>query len=279
MVNHMGMNFVERMVESTGVSGAMVAKAYVGARDMFNFEHRWDELSALDYVVNHQLQKSMMLDLNRLIRRVTRWLVRNRRRGLDLAKEVPVFTHALQTLYSQWDTLLVGNALQEWQTGKSRLVSMGIGDELAGFVAAAHHLYAVMGIVEAASRIGESIEKVASVYFVVGEQLHLHWFSKQIHEYQALNQWQALARESLQDDLNWQQLAITLAVLGAGDRKQPANEMVENWLGQYPLMVKRWLSLQSEMRGSGSVDQAIFTVAIRELMDLAQSGNGPKVRI
>ena len=105
---------------------------------------------------------------------------------------------------------------------------MAIGDELAAFVAAAHHLYAVMGIVEAGSRIGESIDKVASVYFVVGEQLHLHWVSKQIHEYQALNKWQALARESLQDDLNWQQLAITLAVLGGGDRKQPAAEMGRN---------------------------------------------------
>ena len=157
-------------------------------------------------------------------------------------------------------------------------MSMGIGDELAAFVAAAHHLYAVMGIVEAGSRIGESIDKVASVYFVVGEQLHLHWVSKQIHEYQALNQWQALARESLQDDLNWQQLAITLAVLGGGDRKQPAAEMVAQWLGQNQLMVKRWLALQAEMRGSGTVDQAIFTVAIRELMDLAQSGNGPKMR-
>ena len=61
----------------------------------------------------------------------------------------------------------------------------------ASFVAAAHHLYSVMGIVEASSRTGVAIEKVASVFFVVGEQLHLHWFSKQIHEYQAFNQWQA----------------------------------------------------------------------------------------
>jgi glutamate dehydrogenase len=67
-------------------------------------------------------------------------------------------------------------------------------------------------------------------------------------------------------------------VLGGGDRKQPAAEMVAQWLGQNQLMVKRWLALQAEMRGSGTVDQAIFTVAIRELMDLAQSGNGPKMR-
>jgi glutamate dehydrogenase len=276
MVNHMGMNFVERMSESTGVNSAVIAKAYLGARDIFRFEDRWDELSALDYVVNHQLQKSMMLDLNRLIRRVTRWLIRHRRRSLDLKKEVPVFATALQGLYGQWEQLLMGNALQEWQIGKSRLVSMGVSEELSGFVAAAHHLYAVMGIVEASSRIGQSIEKVASVFFVVGERLHLHWVSKQIHEFQALNQWQALARESLQDDLNWQQLAITQAVLAAAGSNDGADLMVDEWVKGHQSMVGRWLSLQRQMRASGTMDQAVFTVAIRELMDLAQSSDGPK---
>ncbi|MFT6038706.1 MAG: glutamate dehydrogenase [Candidatus Azotimanducaceae bacterium] len=276
MVNHMGMNFVERMAESTGVSSAVIAQAYVGARDIFRFEDRWDELSALDYKVHHQLQKSMMLDLNRLIRRVTRWLIRNRRRSLDLKKEVPVFSKALLSLYGQWDQLLMGNALQEWKTGKERLVSMGVGEDLSGFVAATHHLYAVMGIVEASSRIDQSIEKVASVFFVVGERLHLHWVSKQIHEFQALTQWQALARESLQDDLNWQQLAISQAVLLAAGPNQGADVMVDEWLKDHQSMVDRWLALQSEMRGSGTTDQAVFTVAIRELMDLAQSSNGLK---
>ena len=146
------------------------------------------------------------------------------------------------------------------------------------FVAAAHHLYSIMGIVEASNRTGVSIEKVASVFFVVGEQLHLHWFSKQIHEYQALNQWQALARESLQDDLNWQQLAITLAVLNGADTSEAAGAMVQRWLGEHQSMVDRWLVLQAEMRGAGVIDQAIFTVAIRELMDLAQSSSSASVR-
>jgi glutamate dehydrogenase len=278
MVNHMGMNFVERMIESTGASVAVIAKAYVGARDIFQFEQRWDALSALDYLVNHQLQKSMMMDVSRLIRRVTRWLIRNRRRALDLSQEVPAFSQALQLLFGRWDRLLVGNALHEWQTGRDRLVSMGVDEALSSFVAAAHHLYSIMGIVEASNRTGVSIEKVASVFFVVGEQLHLHWFSKQIHEYQALNQWQALARESLQDDLNWQQLAITLAVLNGADTSEAAGAMVQRWLGEHQSMVDRWLVLQAEMRGAGVIDQAIFTVAIRELMDLAQSSSSASVR-
>jgi glutamate dehydrogenase len=51
---------------------------------------------------------------------------------------------------------------------------------------------------------------------------------------------------------------------------------VDEWLKDHQSMVDRWLALQSEMRGSGTTDQAVFTVAIRELMDLAQSSNGLK---
>ena len=82
----------------------------------------------------------------------------------------------------------------------------------------------------------------------------------------------------MQDDLNWQQLAITLTVLAGAEVKEAPGPMVQRWLGEHQLMVDRWLVLQAEMRGADTVDQAIFTVAIRELMDLAQSGSGVPAR-
>jgi glutamate dehydrogenase len=273
IVNHMGMSFVARMVESTGVNSAHVAKAYAGARDVFQLEQRWDEICEHDYLVSPELQKAMMLDLNRLIRRVTRWLLRNRRRALDLAVEVPVFSEALQLLFANWQTLLQGATLEKWRTDKEDLIEAGISDNLAGFGAAAHHLYAVMGIVEVANRTGESIVRVAEVYFALGERLQLHWFSRQMHEYQAGTHWQALARESLQDDLNWQQLAIAGAVLAEGDPNQCTSDLIDTWFVSHRLMVDRWMSLQTEMASTPNQDPAVFTVAIRELLDLAQSSD------
>lgn len=279
IVNHMGMSFVARMVDSTGVDSPHVAKAYVGARDVFQLEQRWDEICDHDYLVSPELQKTMMLDLNRLVRRVTRWLLRNRRRALDLAVEVPVFSDALQLLFANWQTLLQGETLEKWRADKQRLIEAGISDNLAGFGAAAHHLYAVMGIVEVSNRTGEGIVRVAEVYFALGERLQLHWFSRQMHEYQAGTHWQALARESLQDDLNWQQLAIAGAVLAEGKSKQCTSELIDAWFVSHQLMVDRWMSLQTEMASTQTQDPAVFTVAIRELLDLAQSSDGAAHRI
>jgi glutamate dehydrogenase len=209
--------------------------------------------------------------LSRLIRRVTRWLLRNRRRSLDLTKEVPIFGAALRTLFKDWEDLLQGEALSEWQAAKKGMVEAGVDDDLAGFVAAAHHLYAVMGITDCSLQTKESLEKVARVYFEVGESLHLHWFSKQMHNFKATSHWQALARESMQGDLIMQQLSITHGVLSEGKKGKPPIYLIDQWMSNHDVLVSRWMTLQAEMVAATHHDQAVFTVAIRELLDLAQA--------
>jgi len=271
MVNYMGMSFISRMEESSGEHHDRIARAYIGARDIFDLEKRWQQICSLDYRISPAIQRTMMLDLSRLIRRVTRWLLRNRRRSLDLTKEVPIFGAALRTLFKDWEDLLQGEALSEWQAAKKGMVEAGVDDDLAGFVAAAHHLYAVMGITDCSLQTKESLEKVARVYFEVGESLHLHWFSKQMHNFKATSHWQALARESMQGDLIMQQLSITHGVLSEGKKGKPPIYLIDQWMSNHDVLVSRWMTLQAEMVAATHHDQAVFTVAIRELLDLAQA--------
>ena len=279
MVNRMGINFVTRMSESAGVQSPLIAKAYIGARDIFDMNQRWSEIQSLDHQVEPSIQKDMMLDLIRLIRRTTRWLLRNRRQQLVLEREVPVFRKALKEIVNRWEGVSSGAVFTDWQKRRDDLLAAGVGDSLASFVAAAHHLYSVLGIVEASNRTGESVARVSELYFAVGERLRLHWFSRQIFEFQATSQWEALARESIQDDLNWQQLAITLGVISeCGGGKRTSDEMLDRWVESHAVMVDRWLALESEMRATANRGPAVFTVAIRELLDLAQSSAGARAR-
>ena len=288
MVNRMGISFVNRMVQSTGVDNALIAKAYIGARNIFGVDEYWDEIQELDYKVDPAIQKTMMIDLIRLVRRATRWLLRNRRQSLVLEKEVPQFQEARLQLFENWRELLRGSAQGAWQEAQKYLVDAGVNESLADFAASAHYLYSVMGIVEASNRTGEQPLSVARVYFAVGERLELHWFSWQIREFEASNQWEALARESLQDDLNWQQVSITLGVIAEaqnGNGKQDASlakvsvdDLIERWIDAHQLLVDRWMSLVAEMRTTNVREPAVFTVAIRELLDLAQSSGPGRAR-
>ena len=279
MVNLMGMNFVGRMQDETGASVEAIARAFLVARDVFDVQTHWRAIADLDYLVPPDMQKAMMLDIIRLVRRVTRWLLRNRRRSTSLEKEIPAFQQGAKLVVKQLGSLLEGAQGQLWQQQVKDFVAAGVPLKLAEFVAAAHHLYSVMGIVEASNRSGKSQQKVSQVFFALGETLHLNWFSQQIHEFQADSRWQALARETLQDDLNWQQVALTFGILGeVGASRKSVPVIIEEWRQRHLPQVNRWLSLQSSMRTTAVLDPSVFTVGIRELLDLAQASVGARNR-
>ena len=66
LVDHMGVVFVRRLIDTTGASRAEIARAYIVARDSFNLDALWQQVEALDNQVPSQVQYRMMLDLMRL---------------------------------------------------------------------------------------------------------------------------------------------------------------------------------------------------------------------
>jgi glutamate dehydrogenase len=142
---------------------------------------------------------------------------------------------------------------------------------LARLVAGTSHLYTLLPIIEAADVCGRTPQEVASVYFAVGGALELSWYLQQVTNLPVENTWQALAREAFRDDLDWQQRAITVAVLQCEEPCAELEQRLASWLQQHQPLVQRWLAMLAELRAASSVDYAMYTVASRELMDLAQS--------
>ena len=91
LVNHMGITFVQRLKESTGMSPANVAGAYVIVRDIFHLPHWFRQIEALDYQVSADVQLELMDELMRLGRRATRWFLRARRNEQNAARDVAHF--------------------------------------------------------------------------------------------------------------------------------------------------------------------------------------------
>ncbi|MEK1907955.1 MAG: NAD-glutamate dehydrogenase, partial [Pseudomonas sp.] len=271
LVNHMGITFVQRLKESTGMSAANVAGAYVIVRDVFRLPHWWKQIEALDYQVPAELQLMLMDELMRLGRRATRWFLRSRRDDLDAARDVGHFGPRVAELAMRLDELLEGPARELWLSRYQGFVEAGAPEELARVVAGTSHLYTLLPIIEAADVTGKPASEVATAYFAVGGALELSWYLQQITGLPVENNWQALAREAFRDDLDWQQRAITIAVLQMAEGPADIEERVVFWLEQHRTLVQRWLVMLGELRAATGTDYAMYAVANRELMDLAQS--------
>ncbi|WXL24401.1 NAD-glutamate dehydrogenase [Ectopseudomonas mendocina] len=271
LVNHMGITFVQRLKESTGMSAANAAGAYVIVRDLFRLPHWWQQIEALDYKVPADLQLQLMDELQRLGRRATRWFLRSRRHELDAARDVAHFAPRIETLLGYLDELLEGPAREQWQERFQGFVQAGVPEELARVVAGTSHLYTLLPIIEAADQTGQEPARVAAAYFAIGGALELSWYLQQITSLPVENNWQALAREAFRDDLDWQQRAITVSVLQMADAPEHIEQRVSLWLEQHQDLVGRWKLMLSELRAATTTDYAMYAVAGRELMDLARS--------
>ncbi|PMZ77564.1 NAD-glutamate dehydrogenase [Pseudomonas sp. FW305-70] len=272
LVNHMGITFVQRLKESTGMSPANVAGAYVIVRDIFHLPHWFRQIENLDYQVAADVQLELMDELMRLGRRATRWFLRARRNEQNAARDVAHFGPHLKELGLKLDELLSGEIRETWQRRYQAYVEAGVPELLARMVAGTSHLYTLLPIIEASDVTGQDPAEVAKAYFAVGSALDITWYMQQISALPVENNWQALAREAFRDDVDWQQRAITISVLQQGDGTQDVETRLSLWMAQHEGMIERWRAMLVEIRAASGTDYAMYAVANRELLDLALSG-------
>lgn len=271
MVNHMGITFVERLKQSTGADAASVALAWIIARDVFRLDTWWDKIEYLDYFIPAKLQIELMNDLMRLMRRAVRWLLRNRRAELSIQSHMERFADNVWMITADLPEYLGDHAREEWKKRHDELVEAGLPDELASVVSGTSYLYSSLGIIEAHEATVMPLKTVANLYYDLGDRLDLNWFANAVANLVPASHWQALARESFREDLDWQQRALTTGVLRIAGKPDDVSACVDGWMQRHAALIERWESMLHELKGVREPEYAMFSVALRELLDLAQT--------
>ncbi len=271
MVNHMGITFIDRLRQSTGAKLPNIAQAYVIARDVFRMAEHWAGIEALDYQVPSALQKRMMLDLMRVVRRSSRWFLRNRRRELNVLENMERFATGIDHISQRLDLMLSGEPLDLWRRAFEAFRIAGVPETLARTIAGAPYLHSAPGIIEVREKCGFSLDYVAEAFFSIGQTLDLQWFAQQLTMTQPASHWQSLARESFREDLDWQQRAITSGLLTGGRGQEPIADRIAAWKQQHGELVERWQGMLTELKAAKDPEFPMYSVALRELLDLAQS--------
>jgi glutamate dehydrogenase len=271
IVNRMGLNFVMRQQKATGAPVADVARAYTTVLEIYQLPAMWSAIEALDHKVSSGVQMEMMLNLIRLVKRATRWLLRNRRHQLAPTDVIAEFAGGLEQLREGYPEVLRGRAAEQYQVLYEHYIDEGVDQTLAESVAGHQHGYTALGIIQAAAETDAPLMDVAKLYFFMGERLELDWFSGQILTSKIDTEWQALARDTYLEDLEWQQRTLAVGALRHMGEDCNMLACMERWEKHEASLLERWHAMLAELHGTSSPDFAMFAVANRELLDLAQS--------
>ena len=271
IVNRMGLNFMLRQSKATGALPADVARAYTTVFEIFRLRETWAQIEMLDHKVSSGVQMEMMLGIIRLVKRATRWLLRNRRHQLAPTLGIAEFDQGIDSLREAFPVMLRGRASEKYQTLYEYFITAGVDEELAKIVASTDIGYTALGIIQAAGETDAPLLDVANLYFTMGERLELDWFSGQILASKVENEWQALARDTYMEDLEWQQRTLAVGALRHMGEDCNLLTCMQSWEAQESALLSRWQEMLTELHATESPDFAMFAVANRELLDLAQS--------
>ncbi|HEY6941941.1 NAD-glutamate dehydrogenase, partial [Dokdonella sp.] len=270
MVNRMDATFVLRMQEDTGQSPASIAKAYSAVREVVDARAIWAEIEALDGRIGETVQIDALLKLWDVLRNLTRWLLNQRGANLDIAGIVERYAPGVARLSAALPRVLTSNGRADYDVDVEKWRGLDIPEALAQRLAKVAELNSAFDIVEIALETGQDVERVASVFFELGQALDIDGLRRQIENLPVESRWHAQARGSLRDELASQHRALARQVLAGA----PAGEAhpVARWLERDDPALKFTLGLLEEIRVQ-TVDYPIASVALRRFAQLVQAAS------
>jgi glutamate dehydrogenase len=266
MVNRVGPTFVWEMVESSGRSEADVARAYLVVREAFALRRIWKGIEQLDNRVPADVQTTMVLETDRLMRRTVPWLLLNGRHPLDITGEAGVLAPVVESLADGLPDILTVHALTHLGEAAGRLHEKGVPSDLAKRIATLPILAAAPDIAAIASSTGREPTAVAGLFFGIGERLGLDWLRERAATARAETHWDRQAVGAVIDDLWFLQARMAARIAESGDGDSAAR--IDVWLAGRSGQVERVQGLLGELRSVVTIGIPMLTVATRQLRGL-----------
>lgn len=268
LVNRGGVTFVQRAVEETSATSVQVARAFLVSREVFGLDDFVARVEALDNVVPTQVQTRLYLELRRLMDRSVRWFLAARPGRLQVAEEIERFAGIVAERTATVPDLLRGTQAERWARKTQELVDDGVPSELARHAATLLDLYSLLDIVDLSHDTGRTPQEVAETYFMLSDTFGIDELLTLVTRLPREEQWDALARGALRDDLYATLQTLTRSVLereGDGPRERFAE-----WSREHDESVARVSAQLAGIRQLSAPGVAALSVALRTLRSVTR---------
>jgi glutamate dehydrogenase len=269
VINDMGLGFIHRLQDETGAAVPEIIRCYVAAREIFKARKFREAVNALDFIVPADIQVKMLHELNRLVRRGTRWFLRHRVGTLNVAEAVAHFSPKMELVREGLRHALQGTENEYLLEFAKELMEENVPEEIALITAHMSAMFSALDIVDAASLHQLPVENVTITYYAVGSRLELGWFREQIKLHPVANHWDSLARAAIRDDLDRQQRNLTVAVMMMQQDVDDVEAQIDAWMAQHKVPIERWKHMIADLKSMPKREFTMYSVALRELMELA----------
>ncbi|MCC7166933.1 MAG: NAD-glutamate dehydrogenase, partial [Rhodospirillales bacterium] len=260
MINRVGATFIAQVMEKTGMPPIAIARSYMIVRDSFGLRELWEEVMT-DESIPAPTQTHMLLETNRLVERVTLWLLRQGE-NLDIGAQVATLAPGVAEMAEALKGVLGEDVRRPVEERARKLVDQGAPGELSWRVASLVILAAAPDIIAIGAEFKRAIAEVAKLYFAVGTRFGLGWLRRSAEQATGGTHWQKLALGSLIEEFHALQRDLARLALAGGGGSEGA---LERWIEANKPAVERVDQLLGELKSHGQPDVAGLAFVSRQL--------------
>lgn len=271
MINRAGPSFIFDIEHRFGVTIDEIGKAYAITHSAFHLEELYNGIRALDNKVPYETQMEMLLDIQKLLEKLTPWVLINLPRPLKTEAIAAEYEKGLAELEKNIDKLLPEKFKRKHvKTYYDRLIKDGVPKDLARRFSILDFMSAGFDIVNIAKQSGSKISIVASLYYEIGKEFAFRWLRTMAAQIPSEVEWEKRAVRSLVEDLYGQQSMFTRKIIEhSPDAKvDNINDVIRNWRSQRAVIFKQFEELIQELQKYKNIDLAMLTVANRSLRNI-----------
>jgi glutamate dehydrogenase len=255
IVNLAGPVFVLRTGEVTGLTGAQVARGFVLSDGAFGLSALKTRIDALDLKVDAAVQTQLYADIADQFRRAARWFLTHVEPDAPIADTVAQYRAGVEALRQSY-SITEGD-----QAGITELAKAGVPEELARDMVLLTPLAAALDVALLAHDTKTPPDRVAPVYFALGEKLGLDRLRALAGKFAPPEHWDRLALRRLTDDLSQSQRSITAKLLARGTT-------VEDWATSQEGALERTRTFLNALESSGEISVAKLMLASSQIQSL-----------
>ncbi|AXJ09240.1 NAD-glutamate dehydrogenase [Arthrobacter sp. PM3] len=276
MINLGGITFAFRAIEETTATAAVVAKAFVVAREAYDLPWIVNRLAALPAGYPNEHIAEATLHMRRILDRATRWYVTHDHRDQPVDAALGRIMPTLDLLRTRTVDYLRGSDLDRVQERLVHWDAVGMPRELGMRASDMLESFGLLDISLISEQVREPVLTITDLYYAVFQRIGAANLLLSITDLPRQSRWEALARAALRDDVYSAVADMTVSVMettrgqGADAGTSDAVERIVEWERGHQEQLGRIKDTFAEVTKPGQVDIASISVALKLLRTLVR---------
>ncbi len=271
LVDIMGAGFVYRTSRGTGRGPADVARAWLVASRLIGHRELRSRLSLQGQGSHMSLDSAYrwLQGLGRVQERTTRWLLTNQPEITNTIDVVEENLGGLARLREAFPDFVSGQDGETFNRLVEELCGDGADEGFARSLISLRFLDQLLEILRVHRRTGIDPLDVARTFYRISEVFWIPWIRQGVFDAAGDDRWEQRAAQALSDDITWSHQRLVGAAIRLRSETDSASTAMKELSRNQASQIKRYQELVREIETEGRIGLPALTVAVRELMALA----------